>query len=317
MPSLRPSRWTAADIPDLAGRRAVVTGASSGIGLEAAAELAGHGAEVTLAVRDAARGAAAAEEITRRFPGARVEVGLLDLADLGSVRAFARDWPAAHPGGLDLLVNNAGVMAIPRRESADGYELQLATNHLGHVALTLALLPALAERPGSRVVTVSSGAHRFGRIRFDDLMGLTSYSPWAAYGQSKLANLLFAFELQRRLEAAGLPVSSMAAHPGYAATNLQAVGPRMVGSRVREAAMGVANRVLAQSAAMGALPTLYAATEPGLPGGSYVGPDGFAEQRGHPRVVRASAAAYDEDAARRLWDVSLELTGADPGPLAP
>lgn len=299
------SRWTAADIPDQSGRRAIVTGANSGIGLETAAALAAHGAAVTLAVRDADRGGRAADEIRRRHRDATVDVQALDLADLSSVRAFAD----GQEDPVDLLVNNAGVMAIPRRETADGFEMQLGTNHLGHFALTGLLLPRLAQRPGARVVSVASGAHRMGRMNFDDLMGERSYRSWSAYGQSKLANLLFTFELQRRLDAAGLPVAALAAHPGYAATNLQAVGPQMSGNRLQERAMGLLNRVVAQSPAMGALPTLYAATAAGLPGGSYVGPDGIGEMRGHPRLVSASSAATDPVAAQRLWTESERLTG--------
>jgi NAD(P)-dependent dehydrogenase (short-subunit alcohol dehydrogenase family) len=200
-------------------------------------------------------------------------------------------------------------MATPARTTADGFELQFGTNHLGHFALTGLLLPALVARPGSRVVTVSSGAHRFGRMDFADLMGSRRYRAWAAYGQSKLANLLFTSELQRRIDAQGIRMLAVAAHPGYAATNLQSVGPRMSGRSWLVGPMDVANRVLAQSAAMGALPTLFAATAPGLPGDAYVGPDGFLEQRGHPRLVGRSAQARDRQAARRLWTVSEQLTG--------
>ena len=300
------SRWTAADIPDLTGRTALVTGANSGIGLVTAEELARHGAVVTLAVRDADRGRSAADQIRARARESIVDVGICDLADLGSVRTFAEGWRSDHPEGLDLLINNAGVMAIPRRESADGFEMQLATNHLGHFALTGLLFDAL--RPDARVVTVSSQAHRMGRMNFDDLMGRDRYSPWRAYGQSKLANLLFAGELQRRLTERGLPQISVAAHPGYAATNLQAVGPNMSGNRLQGALTSFATRVLAQSPQMGALPTLYAATGQGVAGGDYVGPGGFAEQRGHPTVVGMSTAARDPHAAARLWEISEDLT---------
>lgn len=303
------TRWTAADLPDLTGRRAVVTGASSGIGLVTASELAGHGATVTLAVRSLERGEAAATRIRQAHPGSTVDVSLLDLADLASVRAFADQWGHANPKGLDLLVNNAGVMAIPRRESADGFEMQFATNHLGHYALTGLLLPALVARPRSRVVTVSSGAHRMGRMDFDDLNGRRRYNAWRAYGQSKLANLLFATELQRGFDAHGIPSLSLAAHPGYSATNLQTAGARMKGRDWLVRPTELANRVLAQDAEMGALPTLYAATVPGIPGGAYVGPDGFMETRGHPRLVGMSTAASSIADARRLWTVSEELTG--------
>jgi NAD(P)-dependent dehydrogenase (short-subunit alcohol dehydrogenase family) len=299
--------WSSADIPDLTGRSIIVTGANSGIGLEAATSLAAHGALVTLAVRDVGRGNSAAEQIRAAAPDPQVEVARLDLADLASVREFAAVWTAAHPDGLDVLVNNAGVMAIPRRETADGFEMQLGTNHLGHFALTGLLVGSL--RPAGRVVTVSSGAHRFGRMDFDDLQSARSYQKWRVYGQSKLANILFALELHRRAEAAGADLRSIAVHPGYAATNLQSVGPQMSGSRVGASMMSLANRVLAQSAEAGAWPTLMAATDPSVPSGTYIGPTGFMGQRGTPGFETPSEAARDVDSARRLWDMSTELTG--------
>lgn len=298
--------WSSADIPDLAGRSIIVTGANSGIGLEAARVLAAHGAAVTLAVRDVDRGSAAADQIRTASPAAQLEVARLDLADLASVREFASGWSASHPDGLDVLVNNAGVMAIPRRETVDGFEMQFGTNHLGHFALTGLLVGSI--RPGGRVVTVSSGAHRFGRMDFDDLQGVDSYQKWRAYGQSKLANILFALELHRRSEAAAVDLLSIAVHPGYAATNLQSVGPRMSGSRIGETMMSLVNRVLAQSAEAGAWPTLMAATDPGVPSGTYIGPTGFMGQRGEPGFETPSEAARDLDSARRLWDVSTTLT---------
>jgi NAD(P)-dependent dehydrogenase (short-subunit alcohol dehydrogenase family) len=286
------NRWSAADLPDLHGRTVVVTGANSGIGLVTARELARVGAHVVLAVRDDERGRAAAATITGSS-----EVRRLDLADLASVRAFAESWT----GDLDVLVNNAGVMAVPKQVTVDGFELQLATNHLGHFALTNLLLPAIVDR----VVTVSSGAHRMGRIALDDLnWQRRRYHPWAAYGQSKLANLLFTLELERRLTAAGSAVRALAAHPGYAATNLQSHSANPLTSVV----MSVANRVIAQSDAQGALPTLYAATTD-LPGGSYVGPDGYQEMRGHPTLVPRSSAAADPELAAALWTASEQLTG--------
>ena len=232
----------------------------------------------------------------------------LDLADLDSIRAFA---DSRDNTGLDLLVNNAGVMALPRYTTKDGFEMQLGTNHLGHFALTGLLMPALEKGDDPRVVTLSSGAHRIGRINFDDLQGERRYFRWAAYGQSKLANLLFAFELQRRASAAGLALKSMAAHPGYAATNLQTRGSSGGGllTKVEDGIMAVSNRVLAQSDEMGALPTLYAATVKDLPGGSFIGPDGVGEQRGHPHVVDSNSASKDRADARRLWEVSEQLTG--------
>jgi NAD(P)-dependent dehydrogenase (short-subunit alcohol dehydrogenase family) len=298
--------WSIADIPDLAGRTAIVTGANSGIGLEAARALAAHGAAVTMAVRDEGRGEAAAGQV-RAGACAPVEVAPLDLADLASVRRFAAQWSGSHPEGLDLLVNNAGVMAIPRRETADGFEMQLGTNHLGHFALTGLLVDAL--RPDARVVTVSSGAHRFGAMDFDDLQSQHGYSRWRAYGQSKLANVLFALELHRRAEAAGVPLRSIGVHPGYAATNLQHVGPQMSGSRIAGAVVSLSNRFLAQSAQAGAWPTLMAATHPDVPSGAFLGPTQWRGQRGTPGYETPSQAARDVESARRLWEASTELTG--------
>jgi NAD(P)-dependent dehydrogenase (short-subunit alcohol dehydrogenase family) len=272
-------------------RTFVITGANSGIGLAAARELAASGARVVLAVRDVTKGEAAAAEL-RGDP----EVRSLDLADLASVRAFA----AGLDRDIDALVNNAGVMATPHRLTADGFELQLGTNHLGHFALTGLLLPRIRDR----IVTISSGAHRAGRINFDDLQSERSYQRWLAYCQSKLANLLFMYELQRRLDAAGSPLRSVAAHPGYAATNLQSHT-----ESIQDRIMALGNRLLAQSDEQGAWPTLYAATTPELRGGSYVGPDGFLEQRGNPKLVGSSSAARNEQTAHRLWEVSEDLTG--------
>jgi NAD(P)-dependent dehydrogenase (short-subunit alcohol dehydrogenase family) len=286
------STWTARDLPTLDGRTFVVTGATSGLGLVTARELARAGARVVLAVRDTAKG----EQAATAIPGT-VEVRHLDLADLASVRSFADSWD----GRLDVLVNNAGVMAVPERRTKDGFELQIGTNHLGHFALTNLLLPSITDR----VVTVSSTAHQIGRIRLDDLNWERGrYSRWRAYGQSKLANLLFTLELQRRLEAAGSRVRAYAAHPGYARTNLQG----HTSSALQHGFMAVTNRVLAQSAEMGALPTLFAATQD-LPGASFVGPGGFQEQRGYPALARRASRAWDSETARRLWDLSERLTG--------
>jgi NAD(P)-dependent dehydrogenase (short-subunit alcohol dehydrogenase family) len=297
-------KWTADQIPDQRGRVAVVTGANSGLGLVTARELARAGARTVLACRDPAKGEQARRAIEVRAPGAHVDVGGLDLASLDSVRAFAERLRSEYDA-IDLLANNAGVMASPRRRTADGFELQFGTNHLGHFALTGLVIDMLQGRDDARVVTVSSNAHRYGRIAFDNLGGERRYFRWRAYGQSKLANLLFALELDRRLRAAGSAIKSVAAHPGYAATNLQHTGP----PGIDELLMLVPNKVVAQSDEMGALPILYAATEPGLEGGAYVGPDGIAEQRGHPTTVSPNAAARDEETARRLWEVSVEMTG--------
>jgi len=298
------ARWTAADIPDQSGRVAVVTGANSGLGLIDARELARAGARVVMACRSLDRAQAAAARIRESVPGAQVAVAQLDLAALDSVRAFAARIAAEHDR-LDLLINNAGIMAAPRRLTADGFESQLATNHLGHFALTGLLLSRLLAAPAPRVVTESSHMHRIGRIDFSDLQGERRYSRWLAYAQSKLANLMFAFELQRRASEAGTPLRSMAAHPGYSRTNLQFAAP----PRHERPILAVGNALFGQSADMGALPTLYAATVADLPGGSYVGPGRVLEQRGHPKVVRAAASAYRQDDWRRLWEVSEELTG--------
>ena len=302
------ARWTAEEVPDLSGRTTVVTGANSGLGFETARVLARHGARVVLACRDPARAEAAVDAIARETPAGRTEARELDLASLASVRAFAEGFRKSH-AALALLVNNAGVMAIPRRTTAEGFEMQLGTNHLGHFALTGLLLEPLLAAPGARIVTVSSTAHRLGRIDFDDLHGERRYGAWRAYAQSKLANLLFAFELQRRLAAAHADAISVAAHPGYAATQLQFAGPRLSGSALMRRVMELGNRLFAQDAAAGALPTLYAATAPDVRGADYFGPDGFGEMTGHPRRVAAAARAHDAGSATRLWDASERLTG--------
>lgn len=303
--------WTASDIPDLSGRTAIVTGANSGLGLVTATELARHGAHVTLACRDVVRGQAALETVQAAATGTggSASLGTLDLASLDSVRAFAEGWLADHDSGLDILVNNAGVMAVPRSLTVDGYERQFATNHLGHFALTGLLLPALNARPGARVVSVSSNAHKFGRMNFDDLHGTKRYMSWTAYGQSKLSNLLFALELQRRADAASLPLLSLAAHPGTSRTELVANGPSSGSTGLRKSITESASKIMSQSAEMGALPQLYAATEPSIPGGSYVGPDGVFELMGHPKIVTPTKAARDLESASRLWSVSEDLTG--------
>ena len=300
--------WSVADIPDLTGKTVIITGANSGLGFEAATALAGAGAQVVLACRDQAKGRAAEEQIRATHPRAATALMPLDLSSLADIRRCADEILRAYPR-IDVLMNNAGVMALPHRQTADGFEMQFGTNHLGHFALTGLLLERLRATPGGRVVTVSSGAHRMGKIRFDDPHWRSGYSKWPAYGQSKLANLLFAYELQRRLAAAGADTISVAAHPGYAATNLQAAGPRMLGSSRLERLMEVANSLFAQSAAMGALPQIHAAVAPGVHGGQYIGPDGFGELWGHPRVVTSSRRSQDVEAARRLWALSEEMTG--------
>ena len=297
-------KWTAEQMSSQAGRTAVVTGANGGLGRATAQALAAAGAQVVLACRDTAKGEEAAAEIRGRTPGASVIVEPLDLASLDSVRDCAERLLSGCES-LDLLINNAGVMAPgERRQTADGFELQIGTNHLGHFALTLLLLPRMEGRKGARVVTVSSIAHKIGKIRFDDLQSERSYGRWRGYCQSKLANLLFARELDQRLRAAGSTVASLAAHPGYAATNLQSAAP----PAIDRAIFVVSNLLLAQSAEKGALPLLYAATKPDLEGGLFIGPDGFEEQRGYPKVVQPVLRGRDPAAAALLWEVSEELT---------
>jgi NAD(P)-dependent dehydrogenase (short-subunit alcohol dehydrogenase family) len=295
------AKWGAADIPDQSGRTAVITGANSGIGREAATYLAARGAHVVLACRDEAKAKAVAADITAGLPGAEADTVALDLSSLESVRAAAGEIRSRFPR-LDLLVNNAGVMMPPLSRTADGFELQFGTNHLGHFALTGLVLPSLLDVPGSRVVTVSSNGHRAGRIRFDDLQWERhGYRRMGAYGQSKLANLLFTYELQRRLAAAGDPTIAVAAHPGFSDTALTRYMPlwMQLGTRLAPS----------QGAAMGALPTLRAATDPAAVGGDYYGPAGLGEMTGPPKRVGSSARSRDETAARRLWTVSEELTG--------
>ncbi|HEY2223672.1 oxidoreductase [Actinomycetospora sp.] len=288
--------WTSADIPDQTGRTYVVTGANSGLGLVTARELVAHGARVVLACRNTDKGEQAAAEITRGGVGGTTTVEELDLSDLGSVRRFA-----GRVGPVDVLVNNAGLMAIPEQRTADGFEMQFGTNVLGHFALTGLLLDRITDR----VVTMSSVMHRFGSIRLDDLnWERRRYQRWLAYGQSKLADLMFAYELEYRLVAAGSSLRSMAAHPGYSATNLQSRTESF-----QDALMGLGNRFFAQGPEMGALPELYAATVPDLPGGVYVGPDGWGETSGHPIPVGSTAASHDREVQRALFAACEELTG--------
>jgi NAD(P)-dependent dehydrogenase (short-subunit alcohol dehydrogenase family) len=296
------STWTTTDIPDQTGRTAIITGANTGLGYETAAALAAKGAHVVLAVRNTGKGDDAAAAITSAHPGSTVDVAELDLTSLESVRQAADELRSRHDT-IDLLINNAGVMMTPKGTTRDGFELQFGTNHLGHFAFTGLLLDRLLAVPGSRVVTVSSVGHRFARngIRFDDLQWEKDYSRVGAYGQAKLANLMFTYELQRRLQ--GTNTIAAAAHPGGSRTELTRNLPRAV-----ELVSSVLEP-LYQGPDMGALPQLRAATDPGVIGGQYFGPDGFAEQRGYPVVVASSRASHDVDAQRRLWTVSEELTG--------
>jgi NAD(P)-dependent dehydrogenase (short-subunit alcohol dehydrogenase family) len=297
-------------LPDQTGRVFIVTGANSGIGFETSLGLAGRGARVILAVRDLGRGEIAAAFIRQVHAVADLDVRLLDLASLASIRQFAeglnRDF-----NQLDGLVNNAGLMALPRRTTADGFEMQFGVNHLGHFALTGLLLERLLAAPAGRVVTVSSGMHAMGMINFNDLNGEKKYARWAAYSQSKLANLLFAYELQRRLADSGANLISVGAHPGFSATNLQSAAARMDGSTFGAQAANLASKAFAQSAAMGALPILVAVAAPGVAGGEYYGPNGWGGARGYPARIKSSPASYDQETAARLWEVSSRLTGVE------
>jgi NAD(P)-dependent dehydrogenase (short-subunit alcohol dehydrogenase family) len=302
------SHWTTEEIPDQTGRVAIVTGANSGLGLETTIALAQHGAHVVMACRNTERMQRARLQVLRAVPDADLALMILDLASLAAVHDFADKFRANYDR-LDLLINNAGVMAPPRRESADGFELQFAVNHLGHFALTGLLLDLLLETPGSRVVTVSSGVAFMGEIRFDDLQWEQSYSRYGAYGQSKLANVLFAQELQRRLHASGATTLSLVAHPGFADTDLQENAAEATGSRAEAFMYRVIKGAgLAQSAAQGALPQLYAATAPDARGGAFYAPH-FLSMRGYPQEIDPPKAANDLETAARLWRVSEELTG--------
>lgn len=314
-------------MPDLTGKTAVVTGANSGLGYEVTRALAGKGARVVMACRDEGRGEDARRRIEAESPPGSLDVRTLDLAALDSIREFS----AELTGDLHVLCNNAGVMAIPRRQTADGFEYQFGVNHLGHFALTGLLLDRLRRTSGeTRVVTQSSGLHERGELDVDGLRsanrasgsdgrgGERDYDPWNAYARSKLANVLFAYELQRRLEASGVEdVLSVACHPGYADTALQRRGPEERGSVLRLWLTRIANAVFAQSAERGALPMLYAATADAIEGGSYVGPGGVMNMRGAPERQRSSQRSYDRDLARRLWALSTELTGVSYGLDAP
>jgi NAD(P)-dependent dehydrogenase (short-subunit alcohol dehydrogenase family) len=299
--------WSAADIPPLNGRTAVITGATGGLGYETALALAGAGAEVIVTGRNEAKGRQALQNIRNQFPDAKIAYENLDLAKLSSVADFAARFAASH-GSLDLLINNAGVMSLPvRQATSDGFEMQLGTNYLGHYALTAHLLALLRRGHQPRVVNLSSLAHRSGKIDFDDLHGLRSYSPWKAYTQSKLAMLMFALELQRRSDAAGWGLMSNAAHPGFARTDLIANGPGASGllwhvSRLLQP-------YVSHSAAEGALPTLFATTSPQAKAGGYYGPNGFYEMKGQPAPAKIMPQAKDAAVAARLWDVSAMLTG--------
>jgi NAD(P)-dependent dehydrogenase (short-subunit alcohol dehydrogenase family) len=292
------SNWTAENMPDLTGKIAIVTGANSGIGYEMARALARKEATVILACRNKDKGEAAVRQIAQEHPEAKAELMQLDLSDLASVHRFADEY-TSHYDRLDILINNAGIMATPFGKTADGFELQFGTNHLGHFTLTGLLLDPIIHTPRARVITVSSGGHRFVEIDFDNLNGEKGYDRQRAYAQSKLANLLFTYELQRRFEGAGVDTIAVAAHPGWTVTNLQAHW-RM---------LRVLNPFIGQKPTMGALPTLYAATAPDVQGGDYYGPGGWQGLRGYPTKVQSSDSSYDTAVAAKLWTVSEELTG--------
>jgi NAD(P)-dependent dehydrogenase (short-subunit alcohol dehydrogenase family) len=296
------SKWTAADVPDQSGRVAIVTGANSGLGYDTAAVLAARGAHVVLGVRNLEKGTQAANRIKAASPHADVALQEIDLSSLASIRTAAEALRTNYPR-IDLLINNAGVMYVPTREATkDGFEMQFGTNHLGHFALDGLLIDSLLDVPGSRVVTISSVGHRIlAAIHFDDLQWERGYNRVRAYGQSKLANLLFTYELQRRLAARGAPTLALAAHPGFSDTELMRYLPSFI--------PGFLWKLATQPADMGALPTLRAATDPAAQGGEYYGPDGIGEVKGHPKLVASSAQSHNADLQRRLWTVSEELTG--------
>lgn len=301
--------WTATNVPDLHGTTTVVTGANSGIGLETTRELARNGAAVIMACRDVSSAEGAARDVRADVPDADLRVESCDLASLESIREFATRLEGE---SIDVLINNAGTMAIPRRETEDGFETQFGVNHLGHFALTGLLFERLQtdnESDPARVVTLSSGLHERGTIDFEDLHGERNYDGWDAYAQSKLANVVFAYELERRVRAADANAMSVAVHPGYANTKLQFRGIEGRGTWIRTALRRLSNAVFAQSPEEGALPTLYAATAPDVEGGAYYGPGGLANMRGAPVRQASSDRSYDRETARRLWDVSSELTG--------
>jgi len=296
------NRWTTKNMPDLIGRSALVTGANSGLGYETGLALARKGAAVVMACRSEERGSAASDRIREQLPEAQLEVWTLDLADLQSVRDFADRFNKKY-SHLDLLFNNAGIMAVPRGKTKDGFESQIGVNHFGHFALTGLLLGTLRDTPNSRVITTSSYAHFLGKMDFTDLDSEGFYQKWLAYGQSKLANVLFGYELNRRLAQNGANPISVVAHPGYAATNLQHT----------TWLFSLLNPLVAQSQEMGALPLLYAATSDTIKGGEYVGPDGFLAQRGYPKIARSSRRSLNKEDAARLWEISEQRTGVKYG----
>ena len=303
-----PPKWSTEDIPDLTGKIAIVTGANSGVGYYTTQELAAHGARVVMACRNQEKAQEAAQAIQADIGLVALDPIPLDLADLASIRSFSQEFTSRYDQ-LDILCNNGGVMWPPYRQTADGFELQFGINHLGHFALTGWMLEILLNSGSSRVVNVSSSLHMIGRIDFVNLNAEQSYQMGAAYSQSKLAQLLFTYELQRKLEKTGNQTISLACHPGYAATNLQITGARMAGATLREKILRIGNQLLAQTPQMGALPSLYAATAPQAQGGDYIIPGGLLQQRGHPVKGHSSSTSYNRQIAKRLWTRSEALTG--------
>lgn len=308
---LSKNEWTAEDIPELEDRKIIVTGANSGLGFQATRRFAEKGAEVTMACRSMEKGSEAKGKIEEEFPNSSLELRKLDLSSLESVKDFAEEYSANHEE-LHILCNNAGIMAIPRQETEDGFEKQFGVNHLGHFALTARLFPLLKETDEeTRIVTQSSGLHKNGEINFEDLMMEEEYDKWDAYAQSKLANVLFAYELDRKISGKDLDMKSVVCHPGYAATNLQYRGPRESGSKIKYGVMKIANTFLAQSAEKGALPMLYAAVSEKIEGGEYIGPGGLGNMRGYPMEQDSSPQSYNEDVAEALWNRSEGLTAEE------
>jgi Dehydrogenases with different specificities (related to short-chain alcohol dehydrogenases) len=299
--------WTTEEIEDLENEKIIVTGANSGLGFSASKYLAENGAQVIMACRSPEKGEKARNKIEDKLESPSLEVMELDLSDLGSVEAFGENFRQKY-SRLDVLCNNAGLMALPRRETEDGFEMQLGVNHLGHFALTSHLIDMIIESKG-RVVNQSSMAHEDGEIDFDDLMGEKDYSKWGAYGQSKLANLLFTYELDRRLKEKDIDVQSVACHPGVSDTNLFKIGPKMEHSKIKLYLGKIFSTVLGQSPDKGCLPMLYAATSGNIQGGEYIGPDGFKTMRGYPEKQESTEASKDEEKAKRIWKRSEELTG--------
>ena len=301
-------KWTSDNIEHLDGKIIIVTGANSGLGYYTTLELAKKGATVVMACRNVLKAESAANSIKAEVKNAQLDIRKLDLADLESVNSFAANFMKDYTK-LDVLINNAGLMAIPESRTKQGFEMQFGTNHLGHFALTLQLAEVFTQTKNSRIVTISSLVHKMGEINFTDLNWNSSYKKWAAYGQSKLANLMFAIELNRRLKDKGHPTISLAAHPGYADTNLQTKGAVIEGSGFKKAIYSFANVLLAQPAAMGALPGLYAATAPDAKGGKYYGPEKLGGLWGYPREEKINETKVDPEVARKLWDVSEKMTG--------